>query len=630
MNIKKYFLSFMLLGFFAFSYSAKRPVNFLVVDNTLTMEQSDYQTIVDYVNTNLTNTHSYPANSDNYYGTSAYYTNFDVRSGSYNAAFANADEAITEALATVLLPAKFPNSNLNESFEITYATYSGVNGSDSKRFYCSSISPLSFTSIVPAYHSMVMDSLDYQYIVDYVNANLSNTHKYSATAEDHYGASSYFKNFDARDGNYNAAFASSDAAIKEALSEVFLLHEYADAIKSDTFTIHYASYNGVDAGDSMIFVCESESPLSFLLLGEEAPPSNDFENLSFGSDSTFDVITWNIEHFPKNGSVTMDKVKEALVAMDAEVVAFQEIDDTAMFRQMVDELQDYEAIIGNYGYAPMCYIYKTASVQVNGTDQLFENDGSAFPREPFVLDLTFSNEQFIIICNHLKCCGDGVLDENNSNDEENRRLKGIIKLKDYIDNNWSDKNVLVLGDFNDVLEDEDDNNVFKPFIDDASNYVFADMSISLGPSTHWSYPSWPSDLDHILITNELFDRTEAQTILVDEHITWSAYDRDMSDHRPVGINVLIDSSVTTSSDMLIFDNIMVSPNPVEEYVSIRGIPQNTSVGISLYSQNGQLMISENANAEAASSIDMSNLPSGIYLLSLNANAVKKNYKIVKH
>ena len=28
--------------------------------------------------------------------------------------------------------------------------------------------------------------------------------------------------------------------------------------------------------------------------------SNDFENLSFGTDDALDVMTWNIEWFPKN------------------------------------------------------------------------------------------------------------------------------------------------------------------------------------------------------------------------------------------------------------------------------------------------------------------------------------------
>ena len=31
------------------------------------------------------------------------------------------------------------------------------------------------------------------------------------------------------------------------------------------------------------------------------------------------------------------------------------------------------------------------------------------------------------------------------------------------------------------------------------------MDIAYSSSSNWSYPSWPSHLDHILLTNELFD-----------------------------------------------------------------------------------------------------------------------------
>ena len=42
------------------------------------------------------------------------------------------------------------------------------------------------------------------------------------------------------------------------------------------------------------------------------------------------------------------------------------------------------------------------------------------------------------------------------------------------------------------------------FINDSSAYYFADSDIASGPSSNWSFPNWPSHLDHILITNELF------------------------------------------------------------------------------------------------------------------------------
>ena len=117
----------------------------------------------------------------------------------------------------------------------------------------------------------------------------------------------------------------------------------------------------------------------------------------------------------------------------------------------------------------------------------------------------------------------------------------------YIDTNFDNKNVILLGDFNDELTDPDSSNVFRPFIENSDKYKFVDMNIARGSSTNWSYPTWPSHLDHILITNKLFDEFEntgsiVQTIHVEDYFEgrWSEYEKYISDHRPVGLRLVFD------------------------------------------------------------------------------------------
>ena len=115
----------------------------------------------------------------------------------------------------------------------------------------------------------------------------------------------------------------------------------------------------------------------------------------------------------------------------------------------------------------------------------------------------------------FKCCGDGIIDFNNESDEEKRRYDASNFLKEYIDTNLSDKNVIVLGDLNDDIAEAPQNNVFQMILDDPENYLFADLEIANGSTSEWSCPTWPSHLDHILITNELFDElgnSDIQTI----------------------------------------------------------------------------------------------------------------------
>ena len=288
--------------------------------------------------------------------------------------------------------------------------------------------------------------------------------------------------------------------------------------------------------------------------------ANDFDELYFGTDDALDIITWNIEWFPKNGNVTVDYVTQIIEAIDVDVIAMQELDDRNLFDQMLNELNEYNGYYESTWFAGLAYIYNKNTVQINNIYEIFTTSPfwSPFPRSPMVMDMNFMNENYIIINNHFKCCGDGVLDSNNSNDEENRRLQAITYLKEFLDDNFSNAKVVLLGDLNDDLSDTLENNVFQFFIDDNENYQFVDMQISQGSSLNWSYPTWPSHLDHILISNELFEDFQNQNSLVsvikiDEYMGgWNNYDSNVSDLRPIGIK-LSHNKVNLNPDLINYE-----------------------------------------------------------------------------
>lgn len=101
----------------------------------LNMEKSDYQIIVDYVNSvpeyAEQNSSTY-SNTEYYFGTSAYYPDFDVRVGSFNSRFSTWQEAVVTALLEGLLPNKYPDATIYVSgvevyYYITFKVYSGAN-----------------------------------------------------------------------------------------------------------------------------------------------------------------------------------------------------------------------------------------------------------------------------------------------------------------------------------------------------------------------------------------------------------------------------------------------------------------------------------------------------------------------
>ena len=276
----------------------------------------------------------------------------------------------------------------------------------------------------------------------------------------------------------------------------------------------------------------------------------DLDELYFGTDDTFEVMTWNIEWFPKNNQITVDYVTQIIQALDVDILAIQEVDDTYMFNQMLNGLPEYTGYLESEWFAGLAYIYKTDIIEINDIYEIYTTSPywSAFPRSPMVMDLNFMGENIFIINNHFKCCGDGIMNLDDLGDEETRRYTASNLLKEYIDNNLPNENVIVLGDLNDILTDALENNVFQMIINDSENYLFSDMEIAESSSTDWSYPTWPSHLDHILITNELFDEldnSDIQTIKIDEYLDggWSEYDQNISDHRPVALKLDFGSSM---------------------------------------------------------------------------------------
>ncbi len=272
--------------------------------------------------------------------------------------------------------------------------------------------------------------------------------------------------------------------------------------------------------------------------------TQDLEDLSFGDSNSLDIATWNIEWFPKNNQITIDYVSQIITLLELDIIAIQELDDTTMFNQMLDSLQEYSGYYESSWFAGLAYIYKQGIIEINDIYEIYTTSiyWNAFPRSPMVMDIEFLGENYIIINNHFKCCGDGIIDFEDSSDEENRRYIAINLIKEYIDINHPNDNVIVLGDLNDDIAEEPPNNVFQEVLDDSFHYHFADIEIAQGNSSEWSFPNWPSHLDHILITDELFNEInnpQVQVIKVDEFLDggWSEYDQNISDHRPVAIKL---------------------------------------------------------------------------------------------
>ncbi len=362
-----------------------------------------------------------------------------------------------------------------------------------------------------------------------------------------------------------------------------------------------------------------------------------FEDLTFGTDSTLDVVSWNIEHFPKNGQITFDYVCQIIEAIDVDVLAIQEITDNYWLQQLAENLDGWEGYYAYNEYAGLAYVYKTNVIENVNIFEIYTNNNREFPRSPVVMEMNYKDEHYVIINNHLKCCGDGYLDLYNYWDEEKRRLDACNLLDQYIIDNYSNEKVIVLGDLNDILTDSPANNVFQGFTDDNDNYMFVDMEIAEGSSSGWSYPSWPSHIDHILITNELFDdfgneASEIQTIKLDEYFEngFYEYDQNVSDHRPVGLKIKTGSYLGLYNINLSQFNLSNYPNPFQGSTTFSFDPVKANSEIEIYNMKAQ-KIQYFALLRNQSSViwNAENFPAGVYYAKLVVdNKVKVVRKIV--
>ena len=262
---------------------------------------------------------------------------------------------------------------------------------------------------------------------------------------------------------------------------------------------------------------------------------NDWNIPSINQDGRFEVVTWNCEFFPTNGMQTIEALSEAVNDLDADIIAFQEIKQRGWFSQLMNQIPQYDYVISHQSsFMDQAIIYKKNMFQLTRQVEPFaENDYNYAGRPPLRADFQYICEldtlDFSIINLHMKCCDSGL----------KRRQKAIQMLYDYLikDINNGYENIIVVGDWNDDLKDEDNAHGFHPFFED-NRFYFANDKI-VWDDNQASYPKEPyfSFLDHILVSESFIPRSDdviIQTIPMDDYMgNFDVYEEYISDHLPV-------------------------------------------------------------------------------------------------
>ena len=119
--------------------------------------------------------------------------------------------------------------------------------------------------------------------------------------------------------------------------------------------------------------------------------SQDLSDLAFGTSNNLDLITWNLQTFAKDDQTTIDSLTTAIIALDVDVIAIQEISNSTEFQTLLTQLNGYNGYHSTNTSMKLGYIYKS-SLTINNIYTIYDNDTYNFAgRPPLVLSLNYNN-----------------------------------------------------------------------------------------------------------------------------------------------------------------------------------------------------------------------------------------------
>ncbi|RDV15859.1 T9SS C-terminal target domain-containing protein [Pontibacter diazotrophicus] len=285
--------------------------------------------------------------------------------------------------------------------------------------------------------------------------------------------------------------------------------------------------------------------------------------------TTLDVMTWNMEFFgstiptfgPTDVQLQLQNAARLIDSLNADVIAVQEISDENLLQQLADMLGYVRVCSDRFSYSfngpdptfpeqRLCFLYNPEVITLVNERVIFEElydaarSGDSTPldtyptspssfwssgRLPYMItvDATIEGvtERVQLINIHAKSGA-------NSSDLI-RRSFDTQALKDTLDQYYPDANIILLGDYND---DVDESIGGGPST--YSNFVQAEdfrvVTSTLSEAGLRSFITRDNVIDHITISNELYDDYLAGSASLVIPFNWiENYANTTSDHLPV-------------------------------------------------------------------------------------------------
>lgn len=284
------------------------------------------------------------------------------------------------------------------------------------------------------------------------------------------------------------------------------------------------------------------------------------QNDPVSPDGVLETVTWNLLGFgtgftgPSDWDLQTKNIVEVVDSLDADLYAFQEVADQSALNDIVQYMEGYSGFTAEYvsQQQKMAFVYNTNTIDsleagtIEDVREAYQSDWShywASGRTPlfFRFNYTYQNttQNFYAVVIHAKAHTGGSSEEYAEAYE--RRKRAAEGLYYYLLDNEPDANVILLGDYNDDVdesiyyEESPDNFAQTPyyqFVNDTDDFdVITKKFSDSGESASINYEDI---IDHITISNELFDEhVQNSTLIHDPRSYIENYGNTTSDHLPV-------------------------------------------------------------------------------------------------
>jgi hypothetical protein len=389
-----------------------------------------------------------------------------------------------------------------------------------------------------------------------------------------------------------------------------------------------------------------------------------YSSFSQSSNTTLDVVSWNIEWFgatgngPSNKNLQEQNVVKVLRYLNADIYGICEVVDTMRFRRVVDSLgsDKYAYQIADFG-TNATTPYSSAWLSDQKTAFIYDKNifsnvsfrafmsvsPSAYSnwatgRLPYLMSATATingvakNINFFLL--HAK--------SGATSSDYSRRAAGAIEMKDSIDKQFPNSFNLIIGDYNDILSGTICTSCgalytssFDVIVKDSVNYKSLTLPLQLaGKTSEIGYSN--SVIDNHVVSAKGYNYYVANSIAIKTDVTnvVSNYTSgNTSDHYPVFSQYNLSTVVTAINNVTLQElGIKTFPNPFTDKIYVNFGKNLQDAQLNIIDITGRIISQLNRKTIYTGEtvqLSVSNASAGIYLLQIKTPQLQTVVKLKK-